>query len=131
MMTDPIADMLARIKNALQAGHQRVDVPASKVKAEVARILKEEGFINNYKVLGDGVKKMLRIYLKYGPAGEKVILNLERISSPGHRVYVEARRIPKVINGLGVNILTTSKGIMTGREARRQNLGGEIICNVY
>lgn len=131
MMTDPIADMLARIKNALRAGHQRVDVPASKIKAEIARILKEEGYIVNYKPVVEGNKKILRIYLKYGDGGEQVITNLERVSRPGRRVYVKAGEIPRVRGGLGIAILSTSQGLMTGQSARRKNLGGEVLCYVY
>ncbi len=130
MMTDPIADMLARMKNALRAGHQRVDVPASKIKAEIARILKEEGYIVNYKPVVEGNKKILRIYLKYGDAGEQVITNLERVSRPGRRVYVKASEIPRVRGGLGIAILSTSQGLMTGQSARRRNLGGEVLCYV-
>jgi small subunit ribosomal protein S8 len=131
MMTDPIADMLTRIRNALRARHPRVDVPASKMKVEIARILKEEGYINNYKVMGEGAKKTLRLYLKYGPDGETPILNLERVSRPGRRIYVGAKEIPRVLGGLGIAILSTPHGIMTGREARRRNVGGEVLCYVY
>ncbi|HXF04356.1 MAG TPA: 30S ribosomal protein S8 [Blastocatellia bacterium] len=131
MMTDPIADMLARMKNALRAGHQRVDVPASKIKAEIARILKEEGYIVNYKPVVEGNKKILRIYLKYGDGGEQVITNLERVSRPGRRIYVKASEIPRVRGGLGIAILSTSQGLMTGQSARRKNLGGEVLCYVY
>lgn len=131
MMTDPIADMLARMKNALRAGHQRVDVPASKIKTEIARILKEEGYIVNYKPVTEGNKRILRIYLKYGEAGEQVITNLERVSRPGRRVYVKVSEIPRVRGGLGIAILSTSQGIMTGHSARRKNLGGEVLCYVY
>ncbi len=131
MMTDPIADMLTRIRNAVRARHPRVDVPASKLKVEIARILKEEGYINNFKVMGEGAKKTLRLYLKYGPEGETPILNLERVSRPGRRIYVGAKEIPRVLGGLGVAILSTPKGIMTGRDARRRNVGGEVLCYVY
>ncbi|GBC83303.1 30S ribosomal protein S8 [bacterium HR10] len=131
MMTDPIADMLTRIRNAVRARHPRVDVPASKMKVEIARILKEEGYISNYKVMGEGAKKTLRLYLKYGPEGESPILNLERVSKPGRRIYVGAREIPRVLGGLGIAILSTPKGVMTGREARRRNVGGEVLCCVY
>ena len=130
-MTDPIADMLTRIRNGIQAGHQRVDVPVSKIKVEIARILREEGYISNYKVLGEGTRAMLRVYLKYGPAGERVIQRLERGSKPGSRYYVGWNEIPRVLGGLGVSILSTSHGIMTGREARRRRLGGELLCQVY
>jgi len=131
MMTDPIADMLTRIRNAVRARHPRVDVPASKLKVEIARILKEEGYINNFKVMGEGAKKTLRLYLKYGPEGETPILNLERVSRPGRRIYVGAKEIPRVLGGLGVAILSTPKGIMTGRDARRRNVGGEVLCYIY
>ncbi len=131
MMTDPIADMLTRIRNAVRARHPRVDVPASRIKVEIARILKEEGYISNYKVMGEGVKKTLRLYLKYGPEGETPIQNLERISKPGRRIYVGVREIPRVLGGLGIAILSTPQGIMTGREARRRRVGGEVLCYVY
>lgn len=130
-MTDPIADMLTRIRNALAARHQRVDIPASKIKTEIARVLKEEGYINTFKVIGEGPRKTLRIYLKYGPEGEDVITHLERVSKPGRRVYVGAEEIPYVLQGLGICILTTSQGIMTGREARRRHIGGEVLCYIY
>jgi len=130
-MTDPIADMLTRMRNALGAKHQRVDMPASKVKADIARILREEGYITNFKVIGDGAHRTLRVYLKYGPQGEEVIERLQRVSKPGRRVYVGAQEIPRVLGGLGISVLSTSQGIMTGREARRRNIGGEVLCNVY
>jgi small subunit ribosomal protein S8 len=130
-MTDPIADMLTRIRNALAAKHQKVDVPMSGVKLEVARILREEGFINNYKVIGEGVRRNIRIYLRYGPRGEQVLSALERVSKPGCRVYVDSGNIPKVLGGMGVNIISTSRGLMTDRRARREHVGGEIICRVY
>ncbi len=130
-MTDPIADMLTRIRNALAARHQRVDIPASKIKTEIARVLKEEGYINTFKVIGEGPHKTLRIYLKYGPEGEDVITHLERVSKPGRRVYVGAEEIPYVLQGLGICILTTSQGIMTGHEARRRHIGGEVLCYIY
>src|SRR5215470_4207648 len=130
-MTDPIADMLTRIRNALGARHQKVDVPVSKLKLEIARILREEGFINNYKLIGDGARKSIRIYLRYGPKGEQVVSKLERISRPGCRVYTASARIPKVLGGLGINILSTSRGLMTDRQARREKVGGELLCRVY
>lgn len=130
-MTDPIADMLTRIRNGLAAQHQRVDIPASRIKIDIARVLKEEGYITTYKVIGEGVRKMVRVYLKYGPQGEDVITRLMRVSRPGRRVYVGAKEIPPVLGGLGVNVLSTSQGIMVGREARRRNVGGEILCRVY
>lgn len=130
-MTDPIADMLTRMRNGLSAKHAKVDVPASNVKVEIARILKDEGYIANYKVIGEGASRAIRVYLKYGPDGEKVMSKLERISKPGCRVYVSSEEIPSVLGGLGINILSTSRGVMTGREARRQRVGGEILCRIY
>ncbi|MBI3950476.1 MAG: 30S ribosomal protein S8 [Acidobacteria bacterium] len=130
-MTDPIADMLTRMRNALAAKHQRVDIPASRIKAEIARILKEEGYISNFKVIGDGAHKVLRVYLKYGPQGEEIVTHVERVSKPGRRVYVGAEEIPRVLGGLGISVISTSGGIMTGREARRKNVGGEVLCNVF
>ncbi len=130
-MTDPIADMLTRIRNGLQARHQKVNIPASKLKVAIARILKEEGYIGNYKRSdGDG-KPVLTLFLKYGPAGEKVLTSLKRVSRPGCRVYVGKQEVPKVLGGLGINVLSTSSGIMTGQEARKRGFGGEILCDVY
>ena len=130
-MTDPIADMLTRMRNGLSAKHAKVDVPASNLKVEIARILKDEGYISNYKVIGDGATRAIRVYLKYGPDGEKVMTKLERISKPGCRVYVGSEEIPSVLGGLGINILSTSRGVMTGREARRMRVGGEILCRIH
>ncbi|HWX41979.1 MAG TPA: 30S ribosomal protein S8 [Blastocatellia bacterium] len=130
-MTDPIADMLTRIRNALGARHPKVDVPVSKLKVEIARILREEGFINNYKLIGEGARRNIRIYLRYGPKGEHVVSKLERISKPGCRVYTPSTTIPKVLGGLGINILSTSRGLMTDRQARREKVGGELLCRVY
>ena len=130
-MTDPIADMLTRVRNAVQAKHQKVDMPASRLKVEIARILKEEGFISHYKTSDEEGKNFLTLFLKYGPKGEQVISNIERISRPGCRVYVSKAEIPKVLGGLGINILTTSHGVMTGKQARRQGFGGELLCNIY
>ncbi|HEY7910620.1 MAG TPA: 30S ribosomal protein S8 [Blastocatellia bacterium] len=130
-MTDPIADMLTRIRNAYAAKHQKVDVPLSKLKIEIARILKEEGFINNFKVIGEGPRRNIRVYLRYGQKGEQVITALERVSKPGCRVYVGSQTVPKVLGGLGINILSTSRGVMTDRRARRERVGGEILCRVY
>jgi small subunit ribosomal protein S8 len=130
-MTDPIADMLTRVRNAVQAKHQKVDMPASRLKVEIARILKEEGYISHYKTGEESGKLYLTVFLKYGPKGEKVISSIERISRPGCRVYVSKADIPKVLGGLGINILTTSHGVMTGRQARRQGFGGELLCNIY
>ncbi|HSE98858.1 MAG TPA: 30S ribosomal protein S8 [Blastocatellia bacterium] len=130
-MTDPIADMLTRIRNAYAAKHQKVDVPASNIKMEIARILKEEGFINNYKVIGEGPRRNIRVYLRYGPRGEQVMSKVERVSKPGCRVYVNSTMIPKVLGGMGINILSTSRGLMTDRQARREKIGGEILARVY
>ncbi|HJQ22364.1 MAG TPA: 30S ribosomal protein S8 [Blastocatellia bacterium] len=130
-MTDPIADMLTRMRNAYAAKHQKVDVPVSNIKLEIARILKEEGFINNFKVIGEGVRRNIRIYLRYGTKGEQVISRLERVSKPGCRVYVKGTAVPSVLGGLGVNILSTSRGVMTDRRARRERVGGELLCRVY
>lgn len=131
MVSDPIADMLTRIRNGLKAKFPKVDVPASKLKLEVARILKDEGYILNYKIVDEGSHKAIRVYLKYQDNGGPVISSLERVSRPGCRVYVGSREIPKVLGGLGISILTTPKGVMTGKEARRQNVGGELLCRVY
>jgi small subunit ribosomal protein S8 len=130
-MTDPIADMLTRIRNAYAAKHQKVDVPLSKLKIEIARILREEGFINNYKVIGEGARRSIRVYLRYGPKGELVMSKLDRVSKPGCRVYVGSTAIPSVLGGMGVNILSTSRGLMSDRKARREKIGGEILCRVY
>lgn len=131
MTTDPISDMLTRIRNALAAKHQKVDVPVSKLKLEMVRIMKEEGFINNYKLIGDGARRSIRIYLRYGSKGEQIVTKIERVSRPGCRVYVGSRVIPKVLGGLGINILSTSRGLMTDKQARREGMGGEILCRIY
>jgi small subunit ribosomal protein S8 len=130
MNTDPIADMLTRIRNAITARHPKVDVPASKLKIEIARILKEEGYILNYKVADEGPKKTIKVYLKYQANSRPVISELARVSRPGCRVYVGREEVPNVLGGLGVNILTTPKGVMTGRDARKQGVGGEVLCQV-
>ncbi|MEZ5344122.1 MAG: 30S ribosomal protein S8 [Pyrinomonadaceae bacterium] len=130
-MTDPIADMLTRIRNAISAKHARVDIPGSKMKLEVARVLKEEGYINNYVTKGDKPKFVIRVFLRYDAKGVSSITHISRVSSPGRRVYVGATEIPKVLGGYGVNILSTSKGLMSGRNARRENIGGEVIANIY
>jgi len=129
--SDPIADMLTRVRNALRARHQKVDVPASKMKMELARILKEEGYILNYKMAEDGTQKAIRIYLKYTPSNQPAISKIDRVSRPGCRVYVGSKEIPRVLGGLGINILTTPRGLMTGREARKENVGGELICQIW
>ena len=130
-MTDPIADMITRIRNGVRARLLKVDVPASKLKAEVARILKNEGFIANFKRLDDDQQGTLRIFLKYGPGRERVITDLQRVSRPGCRIYCGKGEIPRVFGGLGINILSTSRGVMTGRAAARTGVGGEILCNVW
>src|SRR5260370_1194513 len=123
--SDPIADMLTRIRNATLARHPKVDVPASKLKMEIARILKEEGFIMNFKMAEEGAKKSIRIYLKYTPGNVPVISRIERVSRPGCRVYVGNREVPKVLGGLGINILTTPRAVLTGRTARKEPVAGE------
>ncbi len=131
MTSDPIADMLTRVRNAIRARHPKVDVPASNLKTEIARILKEEGYIANYKVAEEGVKKVIKIYLKYAPDNSPVITGIERISRPGCRNYAGKNEIPRIQGGLGVTILTTPRGVMTGRTARREGVGGEILCSVW
>jgi small subunit ribosomal protein S8 len=134
-MTDPIADMLARIRNATAARHNRVDMPSSRLKVEIARILESEGYIQGFKVLeaepGERVQAQLRVFLKYGPRGERVITGIERVSRPGRRVYASRDDVPEVLAGLGTAILTTSRGVMTGREATKVGVGGEVLCNVW
>src|SRR5271170_6393700 len=131
MVSDPIADMLTRLRNALAARHPKVDVPASKLKTEIARILKEEGYILNFKVAEEGPKKTIKIYLKYATNTEPVISHIERISRPGCRVYVGQSDIPRVLGGLGINIMTTPRGVMTGRTAHKEGIGGELLCQIW
>ena len=131
MTSDPIADMLTRVRNAMVARHPKVDVPASKLKTEIARILKEEGYIANYKVAEEGVKKVIKIYLKYATDNSPVITKIERVSRPGCRSYAGKGEIPQVQGGLGISILTTAQGVMTGRTARKQGVGGEILCRIW
>lgn len=131
MMTDLVADMLTRIRNANMRKHDMVLVPASKMNLAVARILKEEGFIKYYKAIRPKGKPMIRIFLKYGPHQERVITQLERISKPGIRRYVAKQKVPRVLGGMGISILSTSRGVMTGRKARQTGIGGEVICNVW
>lgn len=130
-MSDPIADMLTRVRNATRARFNSVDIPGSKLKVELARILKEEGFVRNYKFLKDGKQGILRIYLKYGPAKADVIYGLKRISKPSRRVYVKSKDIKPVLNGMGIAIISTSRGVMSDKKARRENVGGEILCNIW
>ena len=129
-MTDPIADMLTRIRNALVVKHEEVDIPASNMKKEIARILLAEGYINGYELTGEN-KENLKVSLKYGPKGEKVISGLKRISKPGLRIYAGKDELPKVLGGLGIAIISTPKGVMTDKEARKQNHGGEILAYVW
>jgi small subunit ribosomal protein S8 len=130
-LTDPVADFLTRIRNAHRSRHQKLDAPASRLKAEIARILKEEGYIANYKPVEEDGQQLLRVYLKYGPNNEAVIRDLQRVSRPGCRVYVGKDEIRRVQGGLGISIMTTPKGVMTGRQARREGVGGEILCEVW
>jgi small subunit ribosomal protein S8 len=137
-MTDPIADMLTRIRNAVGSRHPRVDLPASKLKVEIARILQDEGYIAGFKTIdekadrpGKAARQVLRLFLKYGHGGEKVISGIERVSRPGRRVYVTSDSVPAVLGGLGVTILSTSRGVMSGRTAQQTGVGGEILCNVW
>ena len=137
-MTDPIADMLTRIRNAVTAKQTRVDMPSSRIKAEIARILQDEGYIQGFRMVeepaektGRQARQVIRLFLKYGPYGEKVITGIERISRPGRRVYFGVEDVPHVLGGLGTSILTTSHGVMTGRAARKAGVGGEVLCNVW
>ncbi|MEG0250811.1 MAG: 30S ribosomal protein S8 [Peptostreptococcus sp.] len=130
-MTDPIADMLTRIRNANSVKHDTVDVPASSIKKELARILLEEGFVRGYDVIEDGKQGIIRIQLKYGQEGERVISGLKRISKPGMRIYANSEELPKVLNGLGIAVISTSHGILTDKQARQKNVGGEVICYVW
>jgi small subunit ribosomal protein S8 len=132
MMTDPISDLLTRIRNGAAARHARVDVPASKLKAEVVRIMKEEGFIHTYKVVEESkAKKTIRVFLKYTPDRHSAITDLRRVSKPGNRRYVSSKGVKSVIGGLGISILSTPRGVMTGRDARKANVGGELLCEVW
>jgi len=130
-MTDPIADYLTRIRNAIQAGHTSVDIPESRIKREISRVLLRERFIARYIRIRDNKQGMLRIYLKYTPEGESVIDGIERASRPGYRIYYGVDEIPRILNGLGIIVLTTPKGVMTDNEARRNRIGGEPLCKVW
>jgi small subunit ribosomal protein S8 len=130
-MSDPIADMLTRIRNAGKAKFNSVDIPGSKLKTELAKVLKNEGYIKNYKFIKDGKQGILRVYLKYGEGQTHVIYRLERVSKPSKRVYANSKEIKPVFNGMGLAILSTSKGIMTDKMARKENVGGEILCNIW
>ena len=137
-MTDPISDMITRIRNAVTAKHTRVDMPASRLKAEIARILQDEGYIQGFRMVeepaareGRQPRQVIRLFLKYGPHGEKVITGIQRVSRPGRRVYFGRDDVPHVLGGLGTSILTTSRGVMSGRDAAKAGVGGEVLCNVW
>ena len=131
MMTDPIADMLTRIRNGLQARHATVEMPASKIKSAIAEVLKDEGYIKGYSVVGEGPTRALKVELRYVNKNEPVLSGIKRISKPGLRVYSAATDIPRVYGGLGVAIVSTSRGVMSGAQARKQGIGGEVICHVW
>jgi small subunit ribosomal protein S8 len=131
VLTDTVADALTRLRNANAAGHEKVDIPSSRVKVEIVRILKDEGFVKGYKVIEDQKQGILRVFLKYGPGNERVLRGIVRASKPGLRVYARSRKTPRVLSGMGVAILSTSRGVMTDREARRQAVGGEVLCYVW
>jgi len=131
VMTDPIADFLTRIRNANMVKHESLEVPASKIKHDIAEILKREGFIRDVEYIEDDKQNVIRVFLKYGKNEERVITNLKRISKPGLRAYVKADEVPKVLNGLGIAIISTSRGVMTDKQARKENVGGEVLCIVY
>jgi small subunit ribosomal protein S8 len=130
-MSDPIADMLTRIRNAGKAKHDSVEIPGSKIKIDIARVLKESGYIRNYKFVNDGKQGILRIYLKYTSAQKHTIINVERISKPSRRAYLNARSVKPVYNGLGIAIMSTSQGVMTDKVAREKNIGGEVLCTLW
>jgi len=130
-MTDPVADMLTRIRNAIVASYDTVEVPSSKIKINIVKVLKFEGYIRNYKIVGDSKQDIIVIYLKYNEDKSPVIKGLKKISKPSCRIYSRCKKIPRVLDGLGINIISTSKGVMTDREARRMRTGGEIICSVW
>ena len=130
-MTDPIADMLTRVRNANSAGHEKVEIPSSKIKLEIARILKSEGFIKNFKLVKNRKQGIIKIYLKYGADKQKTISGIKRMSTPGIRRYTRYDRIPKVLSGLGLMIVSTSKGVLTDKEARQLKVGGELLCKIW
>lgn len=130
-MTDPIADMLTRIRNAQRASHELVNIPSSKLKINVAKVLKSEGYIKNFRIISDGQHRFIRIFLKYDKEGVAIIEGIKRVSKPGCRVYAGSTEVPKVLNGYGINILSTSKGLMTDNEAKKMGVGGEILCAVW
>ena len=130
-MTDPVADMISRIRNGVRAKLPKVDIPSSKLKMEIARILKDEGYVANYKLTEDDKQGVLRVFLKYGPGMERVITDLQRVSRPGCRIYCGKDEIPRVLDGLGLSILSTPRGVMTGQSCRRLGVGGEVLCEVW
>jgi small subunit ribosomal protein S8 len=130
-MTDPISDMLTRIRNTLMAMKNELEMPSSKMKVEIAKILKEEGYIDNYRIMPDSKQNILKLTLKFGQEEKKIITGLERVSKPGRRIYCAKDKIPQVLNGLGINILSTSKGVITGERARKMGVGGEILCKIW
>jgi small subunit ribosomal protein S8 len=130
-MTDPIADMLTRIRNAIMASYSTVDIPSSRLKIAIAKVLKSEGFIKNYKIISDNKQGVMRIFFRYDEKGAPILGGIKRVSKPGRRVYTKGDRIPRVLNGYGINILSTSKGVMTDRQAKKSGIGGEIICSVW
>ncbi len=131
VMTDPIADMLTRIRNGNMVGHEKVDIPGSRIKFAIAQILKDEGYLRDAEFIPDNKQGTIRVYLKYGPNNERVITGLKRISKPGLRIYAKAEELPRVLGGLGIAIVSTSKGIMTDRKARQSQVGGEVLCYVW
>ena len=131
MKSDPVADLLTRIRNASRAEHEKVDIPSSKLKIRICELLKDEGFIKNFRVLEDQKQNMLRVYMKYGPGNEKVISGLVRVSKPGRRVYVTHDKVPAILAGMGVAIVSTSRGVVTDRAARQQKVGGEVLAYVW
>ena len=128
--SDPIADMLTRVRNAVKAEHLKVDIPSSKIKVAIAKILKDEGFIKNYKVIEDNKQKVLRVYLKYSDQNQSALLSIVRISKPGRRVYTKAEELKPVFNNIGIRILSTPKGVITNKAAQKLNVGGEVICEI-
>ena len=130
-MSDPIADFLTQIRNANDVYHEKIEIPASRLKTEVARIMKEEGFISDYKYIEDNKQGKLRIYMKYGPNREKVVSGLKRISKPGLRVYANKDELPKVLGGIGVAVISSSRGLVTDKEARKEGIGGEVLCYIW
>lgn len=130
--TDPISDMLTRLRNAINATHETVEIPASKLKIKIAEVLKKEGYINSYELMEeDKVRRKIKISLKYGPRGEKLITGIKKVSAPGLKVYTKSKDAPRILDGLGVSIISTSKGLMTDRQARKEKVGGEVLCQVW